>query len=351
MKVFYIHVPKTGGTSINDFFAKFFKKHIFHIEGSNEILSEILKKYDFVSGHVSYGRLQNNISEEWIKVISFREPYSFVISHLSWIRKLADPGEEKRLLSHPKIFQKVALKMKTYDFSDPNQINDFINWLEKKDFWYLHNTQTLYLDVNKNVEKAISLLDNFELIGITEKLVDFLTVVDYELNLNLLSKISVPKKNINKNKYGFNINDEETKKVLNRLIDKDEIIYNEAKKKMDSLLKKYEILPKNENIIGWVDEIKDNYIKGWVKDKYSYKHLEVGAFVNNKLVSKSIANIYRKNLKLKKIHFTGCCEFRIPLRNKLKLKKDDVLEIKELSTLKVLPFSSKFEDNIKGSKK
>jgi len=346
MKICYVHVPKTGGTSVNDFFANYFKRYYFHIEGSNIQIKELLKKYDFISGHVSYGAIKDKISNECIKLISFREPYNFVISHLSWIRKLADPGEEKRFQSHPKIFQEIALKMKTYDFSDSNQINDFINWIEKKKFFYLHDTQTLYLDKHKNIERAEKLLNDFEFVGITENLEDFFKLIDYELNLNLLSKISVPKKNINENKYGFDINNEDTKKVLDRLIEKDKIIYKLATNKMRTLMNKYEIIPKYENIIGWTDEIKDTYIKGWVKDKNSYKHLEVGIFVNGNLINKSKANIYRRGLKIKKIHFTGCCEFRIPLKSKLNLKKEDKLEIKELFTLKKLPFSKQAEIDV-----
>lgn len=328
-RVFYFHVPKTAGTSLNDFFKNSFKRSITHIEGRKNLDKRFLYNNDFVSGHVTYTSINKLIElRDWFTLITFREPYSHIISHLSWIRKLANPEEKKRFEQHPEIFQKIALKMKKYDYSDPKQIEHFIKWLESICFYYLHNTQTIYLDDQKRVEVALENMKRIDFVGITEQLDDFVNLLSYELVSDVYSK-KAPISNVNKYKYGFDLSNPDTKEALLPLIDKDIIIYNEAVKSFVSLKKKYNTTISGD-IIGWVDSVSFDKIVGWAKDKNKYIHLNVGLFINKVLVSKSVADIYREGLKRNNCHFTGHCEFRINVPNS-SLKSGNTIAIKELS--------------------
>lgn len=226
-KLFYIHIPKTAGSSINKHFAESFHKHFLHVEGV-EFDKEFVNKYDFVSGHVTSSKAQKVITEDFMTMVTLREPYSYVVSHLCWIRKLADKGEEQRLLSHPKIFQKIALKMKGFDFSNPSEISAFILWLEDIDFRYLHNTQTLYLDGKRRIPFAVKNLNKINFVGVTEHTSEFTKMVsDY---FGFLVNKETPQINSNTNKYGFDLSSDLTKKALEPLINKDRDVYHIANK-------------------------------------------------------------------------------------------------------------------------
>lgn len=125
MKVFYLHVPKTAGSSINAFFSAHLRKTLLHIESMPEINKDELERYSFVSGHVPLDKIDSIINlEHWDTIASFREPISYVASHIKWIRKLADPDQKSRFDNHPKIFQDIALKMAGMDFSNPKDIHN-----------------------------------------------------------------------------------------------------------------------------------------------------------------------------------------------------------------------------------
>ena len=322
-KILYFHVPKSAGTSLNVFLEHNIRKFKTHIEGGFIRSSNLFQGQNGLSGHVSFSRIAKSFDLSCVStLITFREPYSYVISHLAWIRKLADEGQEERFNAHPEIFQKIALKMKEFDFSQPDEITAFILWLEEIKFFYLHNTQTIYLDLNKNIEKALENLKKIDFVGVTDRLEEFIDILAYEFDFEKLDKAKT-NANKNSNKYGLDITNEDTRKALLPLIDKDIVVYEEAKKTFNKLQSLYE----NETDLrlkGFVEET-DKICKGWAIYENSHKHVELGLYVDDELVETTIAKIYRKNLKCKAIDNTGNCEFRfkIPVdfnKNKIVIK-------------------------------
>lgn len=316
MKLFYFHVPKTAGSFLNEILGKQFKNSYFHIEGVGNFDTFPFHEYGFLSGHVSYTRMNEVLDlDEWTTLATFREPVSYVISHLKWVRKLADEGEEKRFLQHPKIFQDIALKMKEYDFSKAEEIKKFIAWLDSINFKYFHNTQLLYMHQTANqnnlsvqqVEKALKNLHQIDYIGIQENLDEFMDIIENEFSLNL-DNSKKRKININENNYGFDINDIATREALFPLYEHDIAIYNEAKKIASEQQKLY--LANGNKVIGYVDKKNDNEVIGWARYSDSLKKVNISLVLDGKVVNQTIANLYRNGLKIKKIHPTGLCEFK-----------------------------------------
>lgn len=229
MKIFYFHVPKTAGSTINKYFSTLYKNSITHIEGIENLTEKSLEKYEFISGHVSYSDMNKKMSlGNYHTIITFREPFSHITSHLAWIRRLAEPENKKQYLEHPCIFQNIASKMLDHDFSCADEIHNFIDWLESIEFYYLHNTQTLYLDINKKIGTAIENLYKINHISLSNNIDNLLTnISENHLKINANLPL-VSHENINQNKYGININDLKTRTALLRLIDKDIILVNEA---------------------------------------------------------------------------------------------------------------------------
>ena len=57
-----------------------------------------------------------------------REPYSHLISHISWIRNLTQ--NSNRFNAHPKTVQELALKLEKLNFEDTSQVDEFVNQID-----------------------------------------------------------------------------------------------------------------------------------------------------------------------------------------------------------------------------
>lgn len=259
IKLFYIHTPKTGGSSVNEYFSRVFPKtHLTHAEAhiKNDIAFD-MNAYEFISGHLSYPAVRSLLDDSWIKMVTFREPYSFVISHLCWIRRLADNDEVESYNKHPKNIQKIASKMKTLDFSIASDISRFVDWLNDIEFTYLHNTQTVFISPKKIIERALQNLENIEFVGTLERLDEFLSYMSYELSFKVNLQCA-PVANVNTRNYGFNIKDPRIKKALYPLVDKDIILYEAASKRLDKDISSYNgvLFDNNSENISIIKRIK-----------------------------------------------------------------------------------------------
>lgn len=292
----------------------------FHIESLDRaIYQDLLANNNFVSGHVSYTYINQIVDlNEWVKVATFRDPVDYTISHLKWVRRLADKGEEERFNKHPAVFQKIAKEMLDYDFSQASEITRFIRWVESIGFSYFHNTQMLYLNSDKDgfiptheqVEVALDNLSAIDFVGIQEDLDGFMSLLRYEMNWKLDQN---PRINTNENNYGFNKADEATIASLKPLYEKDMIIYRHAKAKYEKLLESYSKEGIDYNPKIRIDTYTLSNIRGWARFENNLRKVEFEVVSDSKVVGSFIANDFRADLKRKNIHPSGCCGFNVDL--------------------------------------
>lgn len=228
-KVFYVHIPKTAGTTVASLLDEHFNNTIHHIEGKG-LSREALDKYDVVSGHITYTAIDRLLDlSNWTTIATFREPYSHIASHIRWIRKLAEESEVNIFNRVPKEFQELALFMKTLDFSHTKEIKKLVNYLIESNFLYMHNTQTLYMDSDKSIENAISNMNKINIIGLTESIDHFYSYLHTYFDWSLpKEEVKAKNLNINNNKYQIDILDEKTRATLYPLVNKDIVLYEEA---------------------------------------------------------------------------------------------------------------------------
>ncbi|NJN74653.1 MAG: hypothetical protein HC799_18610 [Limnothrix sp. RL_2_0] len=128
-----MHIPKTAGTSLNNFLASHFTRdeYVLHMESNNEWRDQklaILRKKKFISGHIRFPDiLKKNLHEERLKIITLRNPIDHLASHISWVRHLSLPGNEKRLHQHTHEIQDISTKLSVLDFSNYKQVSGFFN--------------------------------------------------------------------------------------------------------------------------------------------------------------------------------------------------------------------------------
>lgn len=238
-KYFYLHIPKTAGTTFNDFLKKNFSSAqcTFHLESK----IDKVKNKTVLSGHIVLPKAEKVIPNfnEYIQLTVFREPLKQLSSHLRYVRKLGEPSEKKRLQHHTAPIQKIVARLLLTDLSSPKEIQTFIQWLEDENLALFHNTQTQYLigsrfKVNEAMlEEAKKRLNNIEFVGITEKLDEYMRLLTFKLKLPHNSACGNKRLNITSEHFGLDIDDKETQKVLEPLIYYDKIIYQQAQDRFE----------------------------------------------------------------------------------------------------------------------
>jgi len=84
-------------------------------------------------------------------------------------------------------------------------------------------------------------------------------------------------------------------------------------------------------IIGYLDKVENNVVKGWAFDFKNDESVRVNVYVNGKLNNTGLANFYRKALIVKRIHHNGYCEFNIPLKLDKEIGEEIKVDVKALS--------------------
>jgi hypothetical protein len=247
-KYFYLHIPKTAGTTFNDFLKRSFSSQetLFHIESK----LDKVKNQNVLAGHIVLPRAKKIIPnfETYVKLTVLRNPLAQISSHLRYVKKLGEASEAKRLEGHTDSIKDIVAFLATIDFSKVEDINKLINWLEDKNYQLFHNCQMQYLVgsrftiTQEQLEDAKHMIDKIKYVGITERLNEYMQFLSQEFGFVAIVKNKAL--NITSEMYGLDISNPKIIKALEPLICHDKVIYQYAKGKFEknilSSLKKKE---------------------------------------------------------------------------------------------------------------
>ncbi|MEL0660259.1 hypothetical protein V6255_14065 [Psychromonas arctica] len=231
----YIHIAKTAGSTVNKVLRECFgtENSLVHAESIPDWPVQVKEnKIDFLSGHIPYQAfIKAKELQCYKKAITFREPYSHVVSHLSWIRALALDEHKKRYDAHPEYIQKLSDKLASYDLSSPEQVSHVIKTFNGLELRLLDNTQTRYIRTNLTkllVDEVdiISSLDNlksFDFVGTDNDIDAFLS--DITKYYGVKYENEGRRENVLSNKFGLDISNLEIKKALLPLVKFDLDLY------------------------------------------------------------------------------------------------------------------------------
>jgi len=244
-KFFYLHIPKTAGSSINKFLTSQFEEDecLTHIESRIDFQDEEdVKKadtYKLLSGHIQLPQMQQKLKvfNTRTTIATFRIPIEHVVSHLCWVRKLGEPSEKQRLMQHNKTVQKIVAKLVKTDLSNASEITKLIVWLEKENIYLFHDTQTRYLCSGQSgnpspalINQALLNLNRLDYVGTVERLDEFFAMLCYKEAWKLSTTHNI-KENTNESHYGLDIKDETINKALQPLVQWDNLIYRVARER------------------------------------------------------------------------------------------------------------------------
>lgn len=181
-----MHIAKAGGSTVNAFLnsrfpAGRFQAHIQSLPQWQED-PQALRSLDGLSGHVDLKTLERRLGLDGFRLVTvMRQPWRQLISHMVWIRRLAEPEEAERLAQHPEFVAVLANKLRSCDFSDPASVTAFRTSLAAQERALLDNCQVRYFAAPETPwvdhgaqQAAIDAVPRFHRIGTVERLDEFL---------------------------------------------------------------------------------------------------------------------------------------------------------------------------------
>lgn len=245
-KFFYLHIPKTAGSSFNIFLESQIAtgNFYFHIEGVKEWGT--LNEMQAISGHITLPRFKDNfIPNEYVTFTFFRNPIDQLVSHLYWVRHLSEPGVETFKQNHPPVIQKMSEKLMQMNFSDIYEINHFIKNLNLAERSLFDNCQCRYLHpippnrkyANTDLEMAMESLSEIDLIGVTEHFDQTIELVTNQMGWEKRQTKETPR-NVNRFSYGIDKTDMNLIEAISPLIEHDLKLYELACERFEMQLGK-----------------------------------------------------------------------------------------------------------------
>lgn len=215
-RVFYMHVAKTAGSSVNAFFADRLgaQNCALHVESdprwrTSEGLAT-LARLPFLSGHIRLREIRQKLPHaEYALVTTLREPLSHLMSHIAWIRSLSEPEARQRLLRHPEYVQRLSALMTELPLDRPEGLETLQQRMEPEARALLDNCQTRYLAAGtcghgvqaSDLASAIKGLHAFLVVGMADELDSFLAACAGQIGA--AGPVAAPTENVAARHYGI----------------------------------------------------------------------------------------------------------------------------------------------------
>lgn len=187
--IFFMHIPKTAGTSFNNHVHGWFGFDRWH--SHIEVLGEeqqrqLFRSPQYIAGHLPFHRLRTLVGD-WSTIdlhTILREPVSQLHSHLSWIRGIGADTRSGFFEAHQPVIRELAETMQSSDLSSPRGLDRFVQRIDGFQLDFFDNIQVRYLSDHRpdrvtetDLAAALDNLERFDTIGLTECYHDYLPLV------------------------------------------------------------------------------------------------------------------------------------------------------------------------------
>lgn len=235
-KLFFIHIPKTAGSSVNEFIKSSLAEGEFiaHIEGIRKSWKDDARKVTALSGHIRYPEFNDFFGKQnRVLVCFFRDPYRQLVSHLYWVRHLSEPGNEEFLAGHPEIIRKMSQNLVSVDLSDAEQLKDYFHSLNPVELGLFDNYHVRFLSSPKgkvtetDLSESLKILNRIHIIGLAEDMLGSMNSIS--LFMGFPKPAQEARKNVNPYQYGIDLSSDRVREILFPYVQYDLALYEAAK--------------------------------------------------------------------------------------------------------------------------
>ena len=237
-KIVYMHMAKTAGSSVNQFFAQSLGKEncLDHIERFTPVeRAEHLRSKAFVSGHIYSGdvfQLLQDHADTYLFTF-MREPIRQIASHILWLDHYneAEYRSEFERLGEP--LRQLVKAIRAVDFDSANDLDDLMTNLSPWGLRMLDNMQTRYMCGDKrpiplslsHASVAYRIAARFDRIGFVEDMDAFLSTIAHDVGLKMRDN-AAPKVNEAKSSRRIDLSKPLIRRVLSKRIVADDRLYS-----------------------------------------------------------------------------------------------------------------------------
>jgi len=178
--LFFMHIPKTAGTSFNNYIRQYFgygKSHT-HIQTTPLLQQQSMARDShFLSGHITYEHIDTiyvdrpNIDRHTI----VRDPLKQLHSHIAWVKGIALDPVSEFFKKHNELVQKMGQNLFQTDLSVPGNLRQLVENIDGFQIDFFDNIQTRYFlgyrpdrVTQSDCDNAIGNISKFATIGLTE---------------------------------------------------------------------------------------------------------------------------------------------------------------------------------------
>lgn len=180
--IFFMHIPKTAGTSFNAFVRNCFSRddYLPHIERLTPVQRQtLLPRARYLSGHIPWREIAGLLDPGRYDLYAIvRNPYAHLHSHLNYVRCVHTDAEHEvhYHYRHNETIRDLARRLAGIDFRDDRQIRRLVAELSGYECDFFDNIQTRYfLDyrpervTQADYLQAVQNMMHFRSIGLTER--------------------------------------------------------------------------------------------------------------------------------------------------------------------------------------